>query len=137
MNHKNAAVKTPANGVEIKRKEIADLFNVSIETVKRRTNEGHLNPVALNSRVMHYGEKDIQAMAQMGYRLDEALSRKLGLSNVSSHPLQDSSREQLHSASQPDHHMELLKLLRKHNDPISKHIILRFAANLILTDDMI
>jgi len=139
MEHRNTTQENPPSEVELTRKEIADLFGVSGETIKRRTSEGHLKPVAKNSRVLHYGEKDIHAMVKMGYRLDGTRAQSYGLSPdipVTPQPVH-ASRDQTQAPASPDRHAELRKMLHQHRDDlISKYIILRFVATLILNDEL-
>lgn len=139
MKHQIEAHENPPIEVELARKEIADLFGVSIETIKRRTAEGHLKPVSQNSRVLHYGEKDIHVMVKMGYRLDGARAQTYQLSQQISTPHNPGhiQRDQTPSPASPDRHAELRKMLHRHrDDQISKDIILRFVATLILNDEL-
>jgi DNA primase len=139
MNHHVEAQENPPIEVELARKEMADLFGVSGETIKRRTAEGQLKPVAKNSRVLLYGEKDILSMVKMGYRLDGTRAQKyqispsLSVGKIPAHV----SQEQPRLPALPDRHAELRMMLQQHrNDLVSKKIILRFAATLILDDEL-
>jgi len=62
--------KTLDSELHFTRKEIGDLFSVSAETVKRRTSEHLLRPIAVNSRVIHYTLNDVRAMMKQSYILD-------------------------------------------------------------------
>ena len=139
MKHHDQAQEYPPLKVELARKEIADLFGVSGETIKRRTFDGALKPVAKNSRVLHYGEKDIQAMVKMGYHLDGTRAQTYRLSSDMSGPHHPTHtpRDQTQPPISPGRHAELRKMLHQHRDDlISKYIILRFAATLILNDEL-
>ena len=65
--------------IGLTRKEIAVLFTVSIETVKRRTAEGLLKPTIINSRVLRYTLADVRALARQGYRMDLLRAREYGI----------------------------------------------------------
>ncbi len=138
MAHHDKAQENPPIEVELTRKEMADLFGVSGETIKRRTAEGHLKPVALNSRVLLYGEKDIQSMVKMGYRLDGALAQTYQVLPSTSYEKAAGcvQEEQTRQMALPDRHTELRKMLAEHrNDLISQRIIMHFVAAIILTGE--
>ena len=82
--------KTLSPDLRLTRKEIADLFSISVETVKRRTSDGLLKPDMVNSRVIHYTAKDVRAMVQQGYRLNlkKALTSGMRPEDVGYHTFQ-------------------------------------------------
>ena len=138
MKQQLEVLQYPPRGVELTRKELGDIFGVSCETIKRRTKEGHLKPVAKNSRVLHYGENDIQSMVEMGYRLDRSRAQAYQLPFIGPAETQLGRAPQVptQTSDSPDPHSELRKVLQQHrNDLVSKHIILRFAAALILDEE--
>ncbi len=70
MNAIQPNKKNPPDHRRFTRKEIADLFTVSVETVKRRTVDGLLRPETVNSRVIHYTIDDVRVMVDQSYRLN-------------------------------------------------------------------
>ena len=140
MEHQKKAQENPPTEVELTRKEMADLFGVSGETIKRRTAEGYLKPVAENSRVLRYGETDIQSMVKMGYRLDSSIAQTYNIpacvyaEKPSTFPPTTEKSEGL-SGQEKD--TDLFKLLKHYaQDPAAKSIMMRFFATMILQDDL-
>lgn len=139
MEQKKKAQENPPSEVELTRKEIADLFGVSCETIKRRTSEGHLKPVAVNSRVLRYGEADVQSMVKMGYRLDGCVAQTYSIpAGIYAETLSSQAttvKSEALSVQEKD--TDLLKLLKHYaQDPAAKSIMMRFFATMILQDDL-
>ncbi|HYC71618.1 MAG TPA: hypothetical protein VEB66_10455 [Opitutaceae bacterium] len=133
MNPPETTQKNPASRVELTRKEMGNLFGVSIETIKRRTEDGTLKPNARNARVLRYGENDVQAMIQLGYRMSDEPAQTYGFKADSLEPVKTLVQS---PAGNEDRHRALRKMLDEHRDDlISKYIIARWVATLVLNDE--
>lgn len=92
-----------------------------------------MKPLAKNARVLRYGDNDVQAMIQLGYRMSDDLAETYGfkagqaeLDKVVGQP----------TAGTGDRHRDLRKMLDEHRDDlISKYIIARWVATLVLNDE--
>ncbi len=136
---KNIIHESSHDTIELTRQELADLFRVSPETIGRRTSDKSLNPRRVNSRVLRYGEDDIQSMIKMGYRLDPSrmdqyhIPSGLHSENTPSANTECRSGNRAIEADRSD----LLLQLREHaKDPATRSLMLRFFASLILQDDL-
>lgn len=74
--------KTPPPDVRLSRKQLGDLFAVSNSTIKRRTEDGTLQPKMINSRVIEYTSADVDRLIQMGYRPDVQKAESYGLVGI-------------------------------------------------------
>lgn len=90
--------KTLKPDQRLTRKEIADLFSVSVETIKRRTSEGLLKPIFVNPRVIHYTVNDVRTMVEHGYYLDakKALAAGIRPADIGFHAFGGQSAADIH-----------------------------------------
>ena len=61
QNDKSPRTETAPQGL-LSRKQVASLFGVCKETIRRWEQQGLFKPVIINSRVLHYRMADVQSI---------------------------------------------------------------------------
>lgn len=70
----------------LERKELADLFGISVSTIKRLGTEGLIAPQHINSRTLFYTLETVQAMRRLGYRMDPEKAKCFGVPGLTPPP---------------------------------------------------
>lgn len=85
LNQDYAIGFVPYHFPQLTRKEFAELFDISIATLKRREAQGILHPTAINARVLYYTAENFAALLRLGYRPNVKAALRLGVDLAALH----------------------------------------------------